>query len=138
MANTIQKKIKFSKGQIVPELVERTDLDLFDASAQKMNNVISTVYGGVRSRRGTIKVDRLITNMEEKSGTVSIGNIGGNASDVEDKNNRFVSGAILNNRTVFTIDYGDSQPNGTLKLRGIKLDFEEPKVVANKGQREEF
>ena len=36
MAHSIQKKVKFSKGQIAPELVERTDLDIYDSSAQKI------------------------------------------------------------------------------------------------------
>lgn len=69
MANTIQKRIKFSKGQIVPELVERTDMDFYDSSAQEMKNVVSSVYGGVKSRGGTRFID-YITRMEE-TGPVS-------------------------------------------------------------------
>lgn len=53
MAKTIQKKVKFSKGQIVPELAERVDLNILNESAKKMENVVSTIYGGVRRRLGT-------------------------------------------------------------------------------------
>ena len=128
MANTIQKRIKFSKGQIVPELVERTDLDLYDSSAQKMQNVVTSVYGGVRSRRGTKKIDRLFTGMTEVVGTAST-SMGGTASYIQDKTNRYVSGAVGSNRKIFEISYPDARTTGTLKVRGIKFDFEEPSVT---------
>lgn len=127
MANTIQKRIKFSKGQIVPELVERTDLDLFDSSAQKMQNVVSSVYGGVRSRRGTKKIDRLFTGMTEVTGTAST-NMGGTTSYIQDKGNRYVSGAVGSHRNIFEIYYSTPRTSGTLKVRGIKFDFEPPIV----------
>ena len=60
MANSVQKKIKFSKGQISPNLIERTDLDMYNSSAQKMENVVSTIYGGVKTRRGTSFVDDVV------------------------------------------------------------------------------
>lgn len=128
MANTIQKRIKFSKGQIVPELVERTDLDLYDSSAQKMQNVVTSVYGGVRSRRGTKKIDRLFTGMTEVVGTATT-SMGGTASYIQDKTNRYVSGAVGSNRKIFEISYPDARTTGTLKVRGIKFDFEAPSVT---------
>ena len=129
MAQTIQKKIRFSKGQIVPELVERTDLELYDSSAQKMQNVVSSVYGGVRSRRGTVKVDRLFTGMAEVTGTAST-DMGGTAANIQDKETRYVSGVVGTHRKIFQIDYGSSRNSGTLRVRGIKFDFEEPEITA--------
>ena len=64
MAKTLQKKVKFSKGQVSPELIERTDLDFYDSSAQEIKNLVSTVYGGVRTRQGTNYID-YITNVDE-------------------------------------------------------------------------
>ena len=129
MARTIQKRIKFSRGQIVPELVERTDLELYDASAQEMTNVVSSVYGGVRSRRGTKKIDRIFSGMTEQSGTATT-SLGGTASYIQDKTNRYVSDAIGSNRNIFTIDYGEALSSGTLKVRGIKLDYRDPDIQA--------
>lgn len=137
MANTIQKKIKFSKGQIVPELVERTDLEIFDSSAQKMHNVVSSVYGGVRSRRGTQKIDRIFSGMTEVTGTATSG-MGGNTSYIQDKNNRYVSGAVGTNRKIFQIQYGSARSTGTLRIRGIKIDFREPKIIGSVGTANGF
>ena len=130
MANTIQKKIKFSKGQIVPELVERTDLELFDSSAQVMKNVVSSVYGGVRSRRGTKKVDRILAGLVDVTGTATSG-MGGNASYIQDRNNRFVTDRIGSNRNFFTIEYATEQTSGLLKVRDIKIDYEAPDIRGN-------
>ena len=132
MANTIQKKIKFSKGQIVPELVERTDLELFDASAQVMRNVVSSVYGGVRSRRGTKKVDRLMAGLVSVSGTASSG-MGGTASYIQDRNSYFVTDTVGSNRNIFTLQYNTQQIGGTLKIRGIKFDFRAPQISCGIG-----
>ena len=129
MANTIQKRIKFSKGQIVPELVERTDLELFDSSAQVMRNVVSSVYGGVRSRRGTKKVDRILSGYSNVTGTAT-SSMGGTASYIQDRNARFVTDKVGSNRNIFTLQYGTQQTGGVLKVRGIKIDFESPDITA--------
>ena len=52
--NTKQKKIKFSKGQISDKLLERTDLDILDSSASEITNFVSTPYGSIQTREGTI------------------------------------------------------------------------------------
>lgn len=128
MANTIQKRIKFSKGQIVPELVERTDLELFDSSAQVMRNVVSSVYGGVRSRRGTKKIDRILGgDYTDVTGTAT-SSMGGTASYIQDKANTFTTGAVGSNRNIFTIQYDTEQPGSVLRIRGIKFDFREPQI----------
>lgn len=56
MANTSQKQVKFSKGQISPSLIERPDLELYSASAQNMKNFTATVFGGCKTRLGTKKI----------------------------------------------------------------------------------
>lgn len=56
MANTKQKKIKFSKGQIDERLLERTDLDILDSSASEITNLVSTPCGSVQTRLGTENV----------------------------------------------------------------------------------
>lgn len=119
MANTIQKKIKFSKGQIVPELVERTDLGLYDSSAQNMKNVVSTVYGGVRSRRGTKYVSGVYTS-QLQTGTVTA-DLGGNLSNVQELGGSD-SGTIGTNRDILSIDYGFVVEEGLIAISNIKLN----------------
>ena len=69
MAKTIQKKIKFSKGQITPRLVERTDLAILDSSCAYAKNVIPTLYGGIKSRYGTKLIDEMVFGSTEVIGT---------------------------------------------------------------------
>lgn len=126
MAKTIQKKINFSKGQIVPSLVERTDLNLFNNSAQVLKNAVSTVYGGIRSRRGTDLIDRILTGLTETTGTATSSL--GTASYIQDKVNYFVTSAIGSNRELFKIDYGSSKSGGVFKIRGLKFDYLAPEV----------
>lgn len=129
MARTLQKRIKFSKGQIVPELIERTDLELYDSSAQEMTNVVSTVYGGVRTRRGTKKVDRLYRY--SSSGTIIatvVSSLSSDSTTLQAEGMPFVTDPIENNRTIFELDYG-SDVSGVFHIRGIKFDFKEPAVT---------
>lgn len=116
MANSIQKKIKFSKGQISPELIERTDLDMYNSSAQKMENVISTIYGGVKTRRGMSFVDDIVSG---KLGTATV-YMGGTADNVQNLTS-FKTSNIGKNRTVFQIAY-ETEQSGYFKLRDIKID----------------
>lgn len=119
MAKTIQKKVKFSKGQIVPELVERTDLNLLERSAQKMKNVVSTIYGGVKTRRGTKYID-YITNIDERE-PVSI------TSDFTDDTSHFTDTenvsfeTIGNSRVIGLFDYGSTNEGVCqLQLKSVK------------------
>lgn len=51
---TIKKKIiRISKGQISPDLVERTDIGILDASGQKILNFYNSKYGALKSAIGT-------------------------------------------------------------------------------------
>ena len=120
MANTIQKKIKFSKGQVVPELVERTDLSLLDSSAQELKNLVSTIYGGIRSRRGTKYIDYITSINEKKPSSIT--------SDFTSDTSHFTDTSpvkfnkIGSSRTIAQIDYGETE-NGAcrLQLKDIKL-----------------
>ena len=47
MSQTIQKLIKFSKGEINNELNERSDIDLLNNSASYIKNYIPTIFGGI-------------------------------------------------------------------------------------------
>ena len=69
---TIQKRIKFSKGEINPLLSERTDIDLLDSSASYIKNYTPTIFGGVKTRLGTKKIDvirNIINKIEEPTVT---------------------------------------------------------------------
>lgn len=117
---SIQKKIKFSKGQITPELVERTDLELYNSSAQEIKNLVSTVYGGVRTRRGTRYVSDIYSSTT--TGTVT-NNIGGTDAYIQDLTNNFVSDNLGSTRELMSIDYGSVLVGGNLTIKNIKADF---------------
>ena len=52
MARTIQKKNNFNHGMTTKELVERTDLDIFNKSAEKLLNmtpiIADYIWGGAQ------------------------------------------------------------------------------------------
>ena len=120
MAYSVQKKIKFSKGQVAPELIERTDLDLYNSSAQEMTNLISTVYGGFRTRRGTRYMSDIYTSTTIGNAT---SNIGGTASNIQDLTNKYTSGNIGTARDLIKIDYNDVIVGGDFKIKNIKADY---------------
>ena len=102
MPRTVQKKIKFTKGMITSALLERTDLPMYDSSAQLINNYICTPYGGIRTRRGTRKIQEL--DLAEKLYFSS-------ASQGTFEDNDFASGSLanLNDGDVITVlDIGAS------------------------------
>lgn len=120
MAKTLQKKIKFSKGQVSPELVERTDLDFYDSSAQELKNFISTIYGGVRSRQGTKYLD-YITDIDEVEPTSITSNVFSSTTHFTD-NTTVTSSAIGDNRNFATIDYGTSSAGFCrIELKDVKV-----------------
>lgn len=129
MARTLQKRIKFSKGQIVPDLVERTDLELYDSSAQVMKNVVSTVYGGVRTRRGTVKIDRLYRySTSEVISADSVTAHSAHPEYLESIGTEFVTSAIEDTKEMFALDYG-ALYDGVFHIRGIKFDYRDPVVT---------
>lgn len=51
---TLKRKIlRVSKGQIAPELIERTDIGILDTSGQKILNFYNSKYGALKSAPGT-------------------------------------------------------------------------------------
>jgi hypothetical protein len=120
MARTTQKRIKFSKGQIAPELIERTDLNLYNSSAQEITNLISTVYGGVRTRRGTRYMSDIYSSTA--TGTVT-NNIGGTDSYIQDLTNGYVSEDIGTTRELMVIDYQKAVVAANFRVKNIKTDF---------------
>ena len=119
MSKTIQKKIKFSKGQVSPELIERTDLSFYDSSAQKMKNVISTIYGGVKSRRGTDFIDYITDMNENEPDSIT--------SDLCDRTSNFTdltevqSNTIGNDRLLAKFDYGAGSGESRFEIKNIKV-----------------
>lgn len=120
MARTVQKRIKFSKGQIAPELVERTDLELFNSSAQEMTNLISTVYGGFRTRRGTRYMSDIYSSTTTGDVTNSIGGVTDNIQNLTDS---YESNDIGLTRELITIDYRDTIVGANFRVKNIKADF---------------
>ena len=121
MAKTIQKKVKFSKGQIVPELAERVDLNILDESAQKMKNVVSTVYGGVRSRRGLKYIDK-ITDLNESTPNEITSDIFLDTSNFSDNTTKTVS-RVGNNRVLANLDFGSNENTAAkLTIKNIKIN----------------
>ena len=120
MAGTIQKKIKWSKGQIVPELVERADMAMFDSSAQKMDNVVSTVFGGVRSRYGTKYID-VITALNEEQPDSITSDIFNDTSHFTD-NTYCTANTVGANRTLALLDFGESEEGyANLTVKNISV-----------------
>lgn len=120
MARTVQKRIKFSKGQIAPELIERTDLELFNSSAQEITNLISTVYGGFRTRRGT----RYMSDIYSSTTTGNVtNNIGGVTENIQNLTEAYVSDNIGLTRELLTIDYNDVITNANFRVKNIKSDY---------------
>lgn len=51
---TLKRKIlRVSKGQISPDLVERTDINILDASGQKILNFYNSKYGAIKTALGS-------------------------------------------------------------------------------------
>lgn len=120
MARTVQKRIKFSKGQIAPELVERTDLELYNSSAQEITNLVSTVYGGLRTRRGT----RYMSDIYSATATGDVtNNIGGVTDNIQNLKNSYVSGNIGTTRELLTIDYKEAIVGANFRVKNMKADF---------------
>lgn len=130
MPRTLQKKNNFNHGMVVAELVERQDLELLNKSAALLENMTPIIYGGVRSRRGTVFCDRLFFNdTSALSGdatsaiidSTSLAQLQGYGASVQ-------SVAVGTNRELFRIDYTQSIDGATFTVKGIKLDFELPTI----------
>lgn len=127
MPRTVQKKIKFTKGMITPALIERTDLPMYDSSAQEIKNYICTPYGGFRTRRGTRKIQKL--DLAEKI-YFSSASGQGTFSD-----NNYVSGSLANlndGDTIVTLDIGAAnvKAEANIYLSNLRLDYAVPSLKA--------
>lgn len=60
MTSVVHKQANFTKGSIDPRLLARTDVDIFEKGARKLENVIILPQGGVQRRFGTEYIDELI------------------------------------------------------------------------------
>ncbi|HUT85648.1 MAG TPA: hypothetical protein VMW66_02275 [Elusimicrobiales bacterium] len=81
---TIQQR--FTKGEINPKLLARSDTDMYYSSASKLRNVISLPFGGVQRRGGLEYLDTLPNKLQiEEPDTITAPN-GGNIAYVNDNN----------------------------------------------------
>ena len=127
MPRTVQKKIKFTKGMITPALIERTDLPMYDSSAQEIKNYICTPYGGFRTRRGTRKIQKL--DLAEK---IYFSSASGQGTF---SNNNYVSDSLatLNDGdTIVTLDIGAAnvKAEANIYLSNLRLDYAVPSLTA--------
>ena len=120
MGKTLQKKVKFSKGQVSPELIERTDLEFYDSSAQRMKNFVSTVFGGVRSRQGTKYID-YITNVDEDTPDSITSDIFNDTSHFTDLTP--VQSPMLSTHKLFAqMDYGANKAGSCrIEIKNIRV-----------------
>ena len=130
MPRTLQKKNNFNHGMVVAELVERQDLEILNKSAALLENITPIIYGGLRSRRGTVLCDRLFFNDSTAlSGTATSAIISSSAlAQLQGYGASVQSGAVGTNRELFRIDYTDSVDGATFQIKNIKLDFEMPTI----------
>ena len=123
MAKTLQKKIKFSKGQITPNLQERTDLEIYDSSASVLENVDVTLYGGVKSRHGTSRITEIQAyNPNSVINYSAITYIGGSVSGL--KNNGFISDETGGESIYLRFDLGQIESNARFNVENIRFQHE--------------
>ena len=114
---TIQKRVKFSKGEINPLLDERTDIALLDESASYIKNYIPTIYGGIKTRQGTKFIDE-IYYINTKDITAEItSNIGGS---ITNNINNYESN-LIRNTTGELLHFKFNLPINYFALNNVKL-----------------
>lgn len=128
---------------VVPELVERNDLDILNKSAALLENITPIIYGGVRSRRGTVRCDRLFfveTNSSSSSNTSTLNGAATSSVIPSDKigllqgyGANIQSNAVGTARELLRIDYTNKISGATFTIKDIKLDFELPTIKINPG-----
>jgi hypothetical protein len=110
---TIQQR--FTKGELNPKLLARSDVEMYYSSASKLRNVISLPYGGVQRRGGLKYVGKVpsLTQIEEPT-TITAPN-GGTTANIND-----------NDETTFFItnNLGTTDP-----FVAVKYDFGSPKYI---------
>jgi len=124
---TTKKQIKVSKGEINEALLERTDLELLSSSASYINNYISTIYGGFKTRQGTIEVDDILSSLVVKE-TTKTSYIGG---DTADFGTGFVSTTITGATNEILLDLSTSDVYENITLTNVRLSFEEATITVD-------
>ena len=77
---TKQKKVCFSKGQIDGRLLERQDLAILDKSGREITNLVSTPYGGIKTREGLLTIPVDVFSALDYTLTTAVGGV---VADVE-------------------------------------------------------
>ena len=114
---TIQKRVKFSKGEINPLLDERTDIALLDESASYIKNYIPTIYGGIKTRQGTKFIDAIYNiNTEDITAEIT-SNIGGS---ITNNLNNYESN-LIKNTTGELLHFKFNLPINYFALNNVKL-----------------
>lgn len=122
---TVQKKIKFTKGMITPSLIERTDLPMYDSSAQDIRNYVCTPYGGFRTRRGTRKIQKL--SLAE---TLRFTKTSGQGTF---SSNNYTSGTLASvndGDTLLVLDLSEVKSEANIYMSNIYLDYSLPSLTA--------
>jgi hypothetical protein len=131
MSRTIQKRNKFSKGEIKESLLERDDIDALYSSASFIQNLVSTPFGGLITRAGTKRIKKLDINSGGVTPTVNT-NISNNTASLFDYDNIFISESIKNEQTLFTFDFGAVKNILSLHTKELGLAFSDDiKLQAN-------
>jgi len=123
---TAKKQVKFSKGEVNQSLIERTDISLLNSSASYISNYIATLYGGIKTRQGTLDIDSILSSLVPKE-TTFVSSIGG---DVADIGSGFVSTTINGATLELHGDLSTSDVYENITINNIKLSFEDGAVSA--------
>jgi len=103
---TKQKKIKFSKGEINPKLLERQDLTILDSSASYIKNMISTPFGSVKTRDGSTNLGKVEDYITAIAAPTITNSIGGTDASLYNVTALFQSDGIEAATEYFSYDFG--------------------------------
>lgn len=126
---TLQKKLKFNLGQINERLLERTDTDILQRSASFIQNMVSTPFGSIRSRFGTLFVDEVGNTLSNVSVTTTTTSIGGTTSYLSDEDNQFISDGLGSATDLLKFDFATVGSRSFVEVSNISLDFGEASLT---------
>lgn len=121
---TIQQR--FSQGEIDPKLIGRNDVDLYQGSAETMENVLVLPQGGFKRRGGLEHIDEMLKQLTfVSSPTISApnGGTGSNANDRDSATSLTTTNNVstTNPYVVVKYDLGSAQTIGVVYLFGLAL-----------------
>lgn len=125
---TKQKKLKFSKGEINPKLLERQDLPVLESSARYILNCISTPFGSIRTRGGSSNVAKVATNITAFSTPTITNGLGGTDANLYNLTAIFTSGGIDTITDWFKYDFGAAIAMYKVYAENVYFDFEAPEL----------